>query len=1134
VKRRSEQLGLDLDALAPRPAPESAAPAAEAPAAAVPARPDPSLPDAVARHRIATELDTNLLVEAGAGSGKTTALVSRMVALVRDGVADVTEIAAVTFTRKAAGELRERFQEALEGERGDSRHSPEVRARLERALQDLDRAFMGTIHAFCARLLRERPIEAGIDPGFLETTAPEANRLAARFWSLHLERLAAAGDPILGELEDVGLTPNDLRGLYEKLRENLDVDYPIEPSPPPDPASVALVRDGVESLLDEAQRLMPAEEPEKGWDPLQQWARSFRYIRKYRRWQDDRVFLDALGDLTPRSGLKVTQNRWSDTAAGKAAAVRLVDRANQLLGGDAKRLLDEWWAHRYPIAMRFALGAAHALEQHRRAGGHLDFQDLLALAARLLRTSPGAREALGTRWRRLLVDEFQDTDPLQAEVVFLLASGPDSDGGDWTRAVPRPGALFVVGDPKQSIYRFRRADIALYMQVRHRFAEFGDVLELIANFRSGEPIAELVNAAFAPPLGFPLQGHAAQAAFARLSPQPRKEPATLEGVFFYLVDPDDGTRDALSQWSASAVADWISRRTGPRGDRRAGDFLILTRKKDQLEAYARALEGRDLPVRVSGAGVGVEEEVSELTLLLQALTDPDDPSATLAVLVGLFFGIDHRQLLAHRQAGLGFDFRLARAQSDDTPQAPVEAALHRMKQWWELAREWPADVVVQRIASDLGLLPYAAAGELGSIRAGALAYVLDAVRSAGLAGDTSLAGALAALDTAMQDEEAEASLEPGRSDTIRLMNVHKAKGLEAKVVVLAAPYGEWDFPIDRHIERGAEGHARGWLRVEQKKSEYSVRTLARPLGWSQKEAAEREFEGAEDVRLLYVACTRAAEELVVARNKKRPDKSPWASLDHSLDLHALPLNVREVPAPEREQLETGPDEIRAAARATAEARARSASPTFTFESVTHAAKGRVSEAAVAPRQVEDSRPPAVASSPGPGGYEWGSAVHGVLEAAVRGAQGERLRAVARSLLLELDREVKNGEPTELDALLETAQRVMAHEVWRRAHASGRMLAEVPFTIERDDGSTPVYVEGVIDLAFREPDGWVIVDYKTDRGDDPTFAGRRESYREQLRIYSDAWQRLSGETVKERLLWFVRSGVIEAVHARVVG
>ena len=410
----------------------------------------PSLPDEAARDRIAGDLRTNFLVEAGAGSGKTTALVSRMVALVRTGTAAVHEIAAVTFTRKAAGELRQRCQEALEKDRLAPEHTPDQRRSLDRALQDIDQAFMGTIHAFCARLLRERPLEAGVDPAFAETTAAEANAQAARFWSLHPSRgLATQGDAILGELDELGLTTSQLRGLYEELREYPDVEFPLDPAPPPDPADVAAVRTDLESLLMEGARMMPKDEPEGGWDKMQGRLRSLLYRMRHGRWNDDRYFLDTLADATAQWNL--VQKKWAADRRGKEAAVRLCDRLDELTGGGstAQIVLDQWWAHRYPTAMRFAKGAADALLAERRANGRLDFQDLLDLAARMLRRNPTARADLGRRWRCLLVDEFQDTDPLQAEVLFLLASDCE-DEGDWIRSQPRPGALFVVGDPKQS------------------------------------------------------------------------------------------------------------------------------------------------------------------------------------------------------------------------------------------------------------------------------------------------------------------------------------------------------------------------------------------------------------------------------------------------------------------------------------------------------------------------------------------------------------------------------------------------------------------------------------------------------------------------------------------------------------
>ena len=1114
-----DQLGLELEGAAPTPsAPASPSPAPPAAASGAGAPTAPALPDTAARARIAHDLEDNLLVEAGAGSGKTTELVRRMVALIRTGAAGVHQIAAVTFTRKAAGELRQRFQEALEKACGSDECTPAERERLDRALQEIDRAFMGTIHAFCARLLRERPLEAGVDPAFVETTATQAIDQAARFWSLHLERLASAGDPILEGLQELGMTPAELRGLYDELRDYPDVEFPLEPTPPPDSAAVAAAQVELEALVMEAEDLLPDTEPAGGWDTLQSRVRTLLYRMRHGAWTDDRYFLDTVGGMI--RGWELVQSRWAADKRDKEAAKQLCERFAALGedGSATMRVLDQWWAHRYPTALRFARGAADALRGHRRAAGRLDFQDLLDLAARMLRGSPTARADLGQRWRRLLVDEFQDTDPLQAEVLLLLASDP-SEGVDWGRVVPRPGALFVVGDPKQSIYRFRRADIALYTRVRERFEAFGDVLALTANFRSGPTVAALVNEVFAPPHGFPPRGDETQAGFASLDPQPRTEEPPREGVFSFVVEPEGRvTQGALADWEAEAVAEWVAGRIR-RGERTAGDFLILTRKKEPLARLARALEARALPVQVSGAGVGVEEEMAELTLLLRALSDPSDTTLTVAVLIGLFFGLDHEQLLVHREAGRGLDFRYGNPNADPAAE-PVEAALGLLHTWWELAREQAADTVVGRIADDVALLPWAAAGELGSIRAGALVFALDAVRRAGLDGDTSLGGAVDALAAALEDEEAEAPLEPGRRGVLRLMNLHKAKGLEAPVVLLAAPWGKPDHPIRRHVERTPDGHARGCLLVEQKEG-WDTRTIARPRGWAEKEARERSFQDAEELRLLYVAATRAEHELIVSRPPKYTDKSAWGRFEDWLERRSEPLELRPLAPPPRTRLEDPTAALPAAARDADDARAEAAAPTFRFTTVTALVKESAGQEGPAASELPPLRP----TSTGPGGYEWGTAVHALLQAAARGASGDRLQTVGRSLLLELDRPAKAGEPTELDALMGTVEAVTGSSLWRRAQTSDRRLAEVPFALELEAST---YLEGVIDLAFREVDGWVLADYKSDRGDDPEFAARRLRYQEQIRSYGDAWGRLTGEPVKELVILWTRTGREERV------
>jgi ATP-dependent helicase/nuclease subunit A len=1143
--------------------------------------PDPDvtptlLPDAAARARVADDLDTNLLVEAGAGSGKTTALVGRMVALVASGLAQVEEIAAVTFTRKAAGELRERFQTRLEErireeatEVGDAL----VLERLRSALDDVDRVFIGTIHAFCARLLRERPLEVGLDPAFEELPADERLGAMRRFWDAYLERTTRDADPRLDELAAAGLSPARLGGLFETLVANPDVTFPTPEAEPPSSAELDGVRAELEGIVAEAWELMPEHEPKGRWTSLQNKLRTLHFTLDVTGWKDPADFFEALGRIGKESGKPygVTLNRWKNGDLAKA----LRDRINAFAFGEtpANALLSRWYAHRYSLAIGFAGQAAREYAEHRKRQGRLDFQDLLVLTARLLRRRPDVRRQLGLRYGRILVDEFQDTDPLQAEIMLLLASEPE-DGepeaetrtdadrdlpADWRTVVPRSGALFVVGDPKQSIYRFRRADIQLYGLVKDRFRDFGAVLELTTNFRSRPSIGALVNEVFPGEGFFPEEATAAQAAFEPLNTLPSPDDGRPAGVFTYALAPEANRRDAAAEDDAARISTWIHDRVAA-GEATPGDFLILTRKRKNLSRYARALEGWGLPVQVTGAGVGVEEELRELGVLIEALIDPNNPVKVVAVLVGLFFGLDYERLLQHRMEGGGFG--VIRPSERGHPE--VIEALNTLRDWWRASVVEPADIFIPRVVSELGLLPYAAAGELGSLRAGALVYALEAVRAAARGGDASLPGALAALTSALELGEAEAPLEPARPDVVRLMNLHQAKGLEAEVVILAEPSMGRARPLSSHTVRGPDGSAEGYLRVTEDRGGYgSGRVLAVPFGWKEKEEEESRFEAAEAVRLLYVAVTRAKRELVVALWPNGRNPSPWVALEPWLleTAEVLELEARE-PA-DREALELTPGALADASEAAAAGLRRSARASFRHASVTEVAKGD------APRTTEDDE----GTTPQDAdfrGFSWGSAVHGALAAAAAGERGEALRASCRDLLTEYERPLDDhGEPVELGELVDLVSTVLDSELWARAHRADRVLAEVPFAAAMawdarvetghppkmgkagrtkrqldlfagpapeeaplpeplaEDSPLRGVLEGIVDLAFHEPDGWVIADYKTDIGTDPDFPNRLASYRRQVDLYAEAWGRLTGEPVKERVLFFTSQDRVEA-------
>ncbi|MGH7447989.1 MAG: UvrD-helicase domain-containing protein, partial [Longimicrobiales bacterium] len=975
-----------------------------------------------------------------------------------------------------------------------------------------------------------------------------------------------AGDPALAELNEVGLAPQQLERLFAELVGQPDVEYA---APGAERPGAGAIRRRIEELMDRAVTYMPAEEPRDGWDRLQTALRMLRFHRFVLGWKRDSRFLDILAELRP-SSFNATKRRWANGDAAKELEREFAELFVD--GGAVNALLRQWWAYRYPVALSFARHAAQAYERERIRAGTLNFQDLLMFAARLLRDSPPARRELSDRYRFLLVDEFQDTDPIQAEVLFLLASDEELDifedtpgiaapddwrppFASWRHLTPRPGALFVVGDPKQSIYRFRRADMMLYQQVKRRFDQFGGVVELTANFRSRKPIEIFVNSIFEQ--RFPAESTDVQARYAPMLVQPRAARAgsgggPAEGVFWYeLDDPVNSKVPQLARQDSERIATYIAERIASE-ERRAGDFLLLTPNTKWLAKYASALEQRNIPVQVTGAGVGGPDgvELQELRLLLRALSDPGDPTLTVAALVGLFFGLDYEQLVQHAErwapegaprVRVPFSFTGAW----DDAETPVEQALARLNRYWQLTRRQPADIAIGDIVADLGVLPFAAAGDLGESRAGALLFALDAVRAASLAGDASLAGALATLDAALDEDESEAPLEPGRSDVVRVMNLHKAKGLEAPVVILAMPFGDWSPPPESRVVRDETGRALGYATVTERKGQNQVVTLAQPADWDAHAAEEMRFGRAEDERLLYVAATRPAQELIVSSAANPNSPSPWRSFYEWLRQNAVQLVLPQPARAAREQLTATAEEMHAAITDVAARREAHALPTYRVAAVTD----RKSEVVLETDDTDGTDGTAAtdgtdgtrdgAARAASRGTEWGSAVHDALMAAGRGLTDDALRATCRNILIGYDRPIDAaGEPAELNELLATVEAVRRSDVWRRAQNAQHTLVEVPFAVRftaseyaraigsgQDGVAAFEIVDGRIDLIFRESDGWVVVDYKSDASGERIPADLMRRYRGQLALYASAWERLTGEKVKERALFFTATGIL---------
>ncbi|HTY41927.1 MAG TPA: UvrD-helicase domain-containing protein [Thermoanaerobaculia bacterium] len=1039
--------------------------------------------DDAARRAIAEELGTTMLVEAAAGTGKTTCLVGRMTSLVASGAARVENLSAVTFTIRAAAQLSQRFQNELERRRASEKDVGRQR-NLDAALSSLESCFVGTIHAFCARLLRERPVEAGVDPGFREMDEPEDHVAREESWQRFVQSLFVRNDPVVPRLSALGVRLDDLRGAYEQICDNSDVE-PAEASPTPEP-DFAAARRRMADFLARAAPGIPTEPGPEGWTGFENAVR--RAVRLTN-------LLDVGRGADFVQVLQVLRGSKAKEKAPRALKAELETLQDEVV----KPSLARWAEHLYPIVIPVLVAARDAYRNERRESGRLNFQDLLIEGRNLLRDRPDVRRALKRRFTPILVDEFQDTDPIQAELLFYL-TGEDSEESDWKKLRPAPGSLFVVGDPKQSIYRFRRADIQTYQTVRRLIEQSGGkIVTLSTNFRSSRALCDWNNRVFGQPRFFPADatdlqaGHVALDAYHDGAPGP--------AVFRLDVPAAGNSAEPVVEEDAGRIARFVASAVAANA-RRPGDFLVLFRRRKYMGQYARALERLGVPFEIAGGGAfGESTELEALIPLLRALSDADDPVPFVAALRGPVFGVDDDALYRFSRAGGRFRFT-AEPPAGTDPR--ISRAVRILREALGDVETLPPAAALSRLCGRLGLVALAAGEELGRSRAGNLLKALAAARKFSGEG-RDFAGVVDELDRMRRENLIEQmSVEPGRRDVVRLMTLHGAKGLEAPVVVLAEPAGgnppTRGFGIDRDREPPV-----GYFRVFQKFGEFTEQDIALPPGWEAMQAKEKEFEEAENTRLLYVGTTRAAEALVVSIKRTAAGKAAgaWAALDPYLP---AALASASAPATVPAIRPTAGSDPEPGAAERGRRLAASATPTFAVATVT-----AVAHAGEKPGWEATGR-----------GMSWGRVLHGALEAAMRDPGLDLARHAANLLVAE------ERPPGELDDVLQTVDDVRRSPLWDRARAAKRRLVEVPFALEAPraelglaEGPDPVLLQGAIDLAFEEDDGWILVDYKSD-----TVSGNRDAlvgfYTPQIAIYRRAWERLTGRPAKAGL-YFVHTG-----------
>ena len=673
-----------------------------------------ALIDAGARERIENDLDVSMCVEAGAGTGKTTMLVRRIVALLRTGRATIEQLAVITFTEKAAAELSARLRFALEVAADDAVDEHE-RVRLETALLGLYRARVQTIHAFAGDLLRERPVEAGIDPqfGVLEELASSLDFDAVyRAW---LDDLLASSREEVEVAMRRGFELRHLRQVAEIVHQHRDV-LPLAPLTPaaPDVAGYRAWAAGARQVLEECEPTC-VDHNDNAYPWLAQVVDFLTLVQQADAAELERLVLFE----APWPGLGGAKGNWSPAEnCGRVKDIYREVRDRTPALRDALRT--DALVRVLPHVERFV----QDYTEQRRLDGVADFDDLLIRARDLVRDNRLVRDHFHRRTTHVLVDEFQDTDPIQAELVSWITAPPGASG-DWRTVVPQPGRLFVVGDPKQSIYRFRGADIAAYDTVKNGPLA-GRLERLEQNFRSTRSVLTWINDVFdnvftAQPGVQPGNSHLHARATSLDDELERSSIVVVHSLGDWAATDDSAEAMRKEESSLLARTLWcaVARERWPVRDRRADDAVrpaqwrdiaVLLPARTRVELLEAALQDHGVPYRLEGGrGFYSRQEVRDLISLLEAIDDPGDAIAIVAALRSLAFGCSDEELLLWRTTNSRFDYRRP---GTDGP-ASVRESLEVIGELHRAQRSLSLGELVRRAVDEAGLVEAALDGPRG-------------------------------------------------------------------------------------------------------------------------------------------------------------------------------------------------------------------------------------------------------------------------------------------------------------------------------------------------------------------------------------------------------------------------------------
>ena len=810
------------------------------------------------RTLVQTLLGVNMVVEAGAGTGKTTLLIDRLCLCVLAQGTPVEKLVALTFTEKAAAEIKTRFifklQQLVQAIRthGQDRTLSLLRAhfqvkdevlveRAQEALSRLDRASVGTIHGFCAEILKMFPLEAGLSPNAQIDTGARAMEFFDMYWNRFLDSELGLQAPRAAQWKQV-LAEISLEQLGEFARQlcavkPVEYDYYSHRS-----LLISQCREKSKRLEELYQFYVSPGKKPRNLEKALLWAAHSLH----------RTELFLAGQEVP----PVPQDPCPTPAVCKDWNEEDFEQARSLIGFAQKVTPEnqQLFLEAYQLVEPLAKQVRRVYLQE----GILSFDDLIIRTRNLLAQNLYVRRVLKEKFDVLFVDEFQDTDPVQGELLLFLAEQKAGAASCWQEVHLSPGKLFVVGDPKQSIYRFRGADITAYELFTDLILkQGGKKFFLQTNFRSAPEIVQTANEVCSRAM---IQQSAFQPAYVPIFTDKPAQPLAVQWLFITAPVQEKPLADDYRHNQAEQIARWIVQNVGNlslQDGRKLAyrDIALLTRVGTSVRIYTDALRRYGIAFNTEmDHDFFRKQEINDVLLLLRAIADPEDKIALAGVLRSPFGGFSDPALYELAQeTNWNFTQLLAHPAT-----ASFMAQLQRLSR---LAGRMSVEQLLEIIWQETFFLQACCAAYEQERTWGYLQQFLALARAYEAQQPGSLTGFLSEVQTRLVQNPEMFQLPPAdeSADAVSVLTVHKSKGLEFPVVILA--------DLSRK-ETAASSHPVSHL-FSWQYNMYGLRAgKICDVNLAFLEEEQKHHSRCEEVRILYVALTRAKEKLILVADQR--------------------------------------------------------------------------------------------------------------------------------------------------------------------------------------------------------------------------------------------------------------------------